>query len=152
MQDNFEAVWSRVTGSEAQYQTDAEARQLLHYLQGAADGAAAYQQLLRQTRSRQAAMLLRRCYAGKLQQQRRLASSYFLLTGETCKIPKAAAVPSGTWSEQLRERYRRESEAVQACEAAAQQSSSALRELYRQLARQEKQHAFLLRRIIEGLF
>ena len=152
MQGNFEAVWSRVTGSTPQKQRDTEAQQLLRFLQETADGAAAYQWLLRQTRSNRAVPLLHRCYREKRLQAKKLSSAYYLLTGENCGPLRPAGSPPRTWSEALRERYRRETEAAEDFRAEALRCSPDLQDLYRHLAQQEAQHAFLLRRIIEGLF
>lgn len=151
MQGNFEAVWSRVTGQTPPKAVSEEER-LLEYLKSSAAAADDYRLLLRKTGSAKAGMLLQRCLREELQLQRSLRSAYFLLTGDSCRMPEAERRSGRPFLQTLRDSCTAAELACADFARSADHASAALQPLYRRMSEQKARQASLLRSLSEQFF
>lgn len=147
MEPNFEAVWTRVTGSRS---GSNELVRLRRWIHREAESAEAFAALFRLARLQAARETLAALSREDRKHLRLLQSFYYLRTGERCPLD-AAAGGSRELLSGLRERYGAALESAESYESAASSVGADLRKVCRLLASEERSHAERLQALTERL-
>jgi len=147
----FEPVWDRVLGKGGPNEKeDSLYACLMRFMDDEATDERAFRSIASRTGGRYRGELLRMASDEK-RWFRRLRTAYFILTGDTY-APEIGQLPRGGTASALRYMYERERAEAESYEAAAKAFSRRdVRELFEQLAEEEKRHASEAAAMLENI-
>jgi rubrerythrin len=162
MDSNFISVWERVRAANhedgkkplspaAEKQAPVNIKSMLeNFIEDEAKDSGFYEALAAKTTQPNIKRVFMQLAKAEKQHALKLQTACFLLTGNSCAVKKPPSEAPRSMLEALRLRYSKENEGSQAYSRAAEQTDKPeLKQLFSELAAEEKKHGAEIKRLVE---